>query len=102
MTSPRLFRTPESERLSQLVGLRTDLEMAEELAARLLDEFHTHRDPLVVDALAEALVIRYGRCFEAVERGVMDPQEVAASGLGKAGRKNWCSQEESNPQPTDP
>lgn len=62
--------------LADLVSIRSDLLQTEQLCERLLDFLRTrspNQDPLIVDALWGAALVRYARCFTTGKRVRLDP-----------------------------
>lgn len=63
--------TDLAARLVQLEGVRSDLQDAEDLLARIVKTAPT-ADYLMLDALATAAIVRYARCFRSGRRGTVE------------------------------
>ena len=72
----RQWKPPVDTALPDLHGCFDDLLSAKDFAERLVTELNAHApDPVLIDALATAVLIRYCRCFTTGVRSRLTPED---------------------------
>ena len=74
----RRWKPPAETRLPDIHGWLEDIRSAHELASRLAHEFEAETpDPVLLDALSTAALVRYSRCFTTGIRARLSIEDLA-------------------------
>jgi hypothetical protein len=78
-STEKVFDSPETRTLADLAGIDEDLQSTVAICQKLEEAWRqTPSDPVIIEALSAALLVRYNRCFTSGIRSRL-PEELVAS-----------------------